>query len=836
MTSETVKVITRCRPLNQREKELKCQVIVNIDSSCGQCSLINPDDRSAPPKTFTFDGAYYTDSTTEQIYNEIVFPIVESVTEGYNGTVFAYGQTGCGKSFTMQGTSDSAHRGIIPRDLLGTDIKKKLELKEHPETGVYVGNLSMHIVNDVRACEMIMETGWKNRSVGATLMNADSSRSHSIFTIYIERMQTIDLESSDVKFGKLNLVDLAGSERQSKTGAAGDRLKEATKINLSLSALGNVISALVDGKAKHIPFRDSKLTRLLQDSLGGNTKTLMVACISPADNNYDETLSTLRYANRAKNIQNKPRINEDPKDAKLREYQEEILWLKKMLEQQTSSLSSSSSPAGLSDNNSQQLQTQPQNDIVIEEIRQAYDNKMKDLLNKYEEEVKNKEKLKQDIDKLKSRYEHDKSTTNNNTDELNEQKESVLRAMKKLQAIENQMVGGEKANDAELKEKRARKKKIAEAKMNAISEALAQLNDDDKVLLKAYGDITEELRAKSMLMKKAKRRIQQLEQEVEDLQSEFESERTDYLETIRRLQEQMKLLTQILDKVQPLLKSECNYSNLMKIKEDAIWDENIQQWILPNVSFGRIRLPPASQQQQQSMQPPTITTPTSKQSSPDNRREITPSRLYRPDSPNLIFDSDIVDGHSNSTDMNGGYNNEDKLLRKLENSQSDDIVTNYLMPKRRQQLLNTLHKLKLSVPELDDQQQDNELIITTMNNNNMNPHLIINSGNNNGNIIHGLDTKLNYLTSVSNRINERFQTRMTMLSNNNNDNIHQLNPNSNHGIIMNHYPNHYNSHSSSSIMNGHHNHHHQHHNHHQYPFTQSADTAPRKLLPLKRIT
>lgn len=234
------------------------------------------------------------------------------------------------------------------RDLLGTDIKKKLELKEHPETGVYVGNLSMHIVNDVRACEMIMETGWKNRSVGATLMNADSSRSHSIFTIYIERMQTIDLESSDVKFGKLNLVDLAGSERQSKTGAAGDRLKEATKINLSLSALGNVISALVDGKAKHIPFRDSKLTRLLQDSLGGNTKTLMVACISPADNNYDETLSTLRYANRAKNIQNKPRINEDPKDAKLREYQEEILWLKKMLEQQTSSLSSSSSPAGLS--------------------------------------------------------------------------------------------------------------------------------------------------------------------------------------------------------------------------------------------------------------------------------------------------------------------------------------------------------------------------------------------------------------------------------------------------------------------------------------------------------
>merc|ERR1719309_1310793 len=134
-----------------------------------------------------------------------------------------------------------------------------------------------------------------------------------------------------IRKGKLNLVDLAGSERQAKTGATGDRLKEATKINLSLSALGNVISALVDGKSKHIPYRDSKLTRLLQDSLGGNTKTLMVACLSPADNNYEETLSTLRYANRAKNIKNKPTINEDPKDALLRQYQDEIRKLKRML-------------------------------------------------------------------------------------------------------------------------------------------------------------------------------------------------------------------------------------------------------------------------------------------------------------------------------------------------------------------------------------------------------------------------------------------------------------------------------------------------------------------------
>ena len=166
-------------------------------------------------------------------------------------------------------------------------------------------------------------------------MNDESSRSHSIFTIFIETQETIDVSiinklkgEEKFKVGKLNLVDLAGSERQSKTGAEGDRLKEATKINLSLSALMNVISALVDGKHTHIPFRDSKLTRLLQDSLGGNTKTVMVACGSPADDNYDETLNTMRYADRAKQIKNKPRVNEDPKDALLREYADEISALK----------------------------------------------------------------------------------------------------------------------------------------------------------------------------------------------------------------------------------------------------------------------------------------------------------------------------------------------------------------------------------------------------------------------------------------------------------------------------------------------------------------------------
>jgi hypothetical protein len=371
---ESVRVVVKCRPMNQRERGLKCDEVVSIDGNKAQCTILNPCDRSAPPKTFTFDGAYGPDSTNEQIYADVAFPLVDGVTEGYNGTVFAYGQTGCGKTYTIQGCDDSPEqRGVVPRaiiqifdtasvadsetrylirasyleiyneeirDLLGRDTKVKLELREHSDGTVFVKDLSTHPVFGVRDCEQVMERGWKHRSTGATLMNVNSSRSHSIFTIYVERCDEKSADSTGnlhsdgvgrIRASKLNLVDLAGSERQSKTGATGDRQREAAKINLSLSALGNVISALVDGRSKHIPYRDSKLTRLLQDSLGGNTKTLMIACVSPAADSYDETLSTLRYANRAKNIRNKPIINEDPKDAMIRQYIDEINRLKAML-------------------------------------------------------------------------------------------------------------------------------------------------------------------------------------------------------------------------------------------------------------------------------------------------------------------------------------------------------------------------------------------------------------------------------------------------------------------------------------------------------------------------
>nr|XP_016852542.1 PREDICTED: kinesin-like protein KIF17 isoform X5 [Anolis carolinensis] len=298
------------------------------------------------------------------------------------------------------------------RDLLGSNTKQKLELKEHPEKGVYVKGLSQHTVHSIAQCEHIMETGWRNRAVGYTLMNKDSSRSHSIFTINME-IYVVDERGQDyLRAAKLNLVDLAGSERQSKTGAVGERLKEATKINLSLSALGNVISALADGRSKHVPYRDSKLTRVLQDSLGGNTKTLMIACLSPADNNYDESLSTLRYAHRAKNIKNKPRINEDPKDALLREYQEEIKTLKAILAQQLNSgrcqelsLPLPSEAAKPEVKTEPSLESQVDVEKEKQQIREEYEEQLARLKADYEAEQESRVRLEEDISALRNAFE-----------------------------------------------------------------------------------------------------------------------------------------------------------------------------------------------------------------------------------------------------------------------------------------------------------------------------------------------------------------------------------------------------------------------------------------------
>ena len=332
--SETVKVVVRCRPLMEKEKSQGHKNIVTVDER-NKTVDVSGKELGKDSKRYTYDQVYSQNSEQAVIYKNAFSPLIQSAIDGYNGTIFAYGQTGTGKTHTMEGVRDDpVHKGVIPRsfdqifshienhgkndagsivqylvrasyleiyqeeikDLLSKDVQKKLDLRENPDKGVYVKDLLSFVVKSTKEISHVMKVGNSNRSVGRTNMNEHSSRSHAIFIITIECASTDPAQPNEkpsIRVGKLNLVDLAGSERQSKTGSTGQRLQEATKINLSLSTLGNVISALVK-KDSHIPYRDSKLTRLLQDSLGGNSKTVMVANIGPANYNYDETCNTLQ--------------------------------------------------------------------------------------------------------------------------------------------------------------------------------------------------------------------------------------------------------------------------------------------------------------------------------------------------------------------------------------------------------------------------------------------------------------------------------------------------------------------------------------------------------------
>jgi len=717
--NEAVKVIVRCRPMNKREKDLKSQNVVFMDQATYSCSLVNPKEPNVPAKSFAFDGAYGPDSTTEAIYNDNGFALVEGVLEGYNGTVFAYGQTGCGKSFSMQGIPNPAtQRGIIPRafehifeaidasenmkylvqasyleiyneeirDLLGEDIKKKLDLKEHPELGIYVNKLSLHSVHNTQECEAMMVRGWNNRATGSTNMNAESSRSHSIFTVNIEMMDTT--QGEHIRKGKLNLVDLAGSERQAKTGASGDRLKEANKINMSLSALGNVISALVDGKSKHIPYRDSKLTRILQDSLGGNTKTMMVACLSPADNNYDETLSTLRYANRAKNIKNKPKINEDPKDAMLREYQTEIAKLKELLEK--------GGPVPSPNHNGVSMSTVPSEEMLEAErlrVRQEYENDMEEIRKKYQSEQESKAKIQAEVEEMRSHYEEklkevNEKSSQNNSEEIDTEQKLAVEKLKKLQA--SLVDGGKRAGDMDLKERRLKRKKAAEKRMKVLGEALGHVDSEDGVLVKVYDDIQTELSEKTAALKKLKQRVRGLNSEISDLQSEFEKDRQDYLDTIRKQDQQLLLLQAILDKIQPTIRKDCNYSNIDRMKNESVWMEENQWWRIPELLIHKTKLPPAGSFGQlagvaggEGEAGGGIQGVEVRRAEPGQGLSRTaPGRLQ-----GMEDDSDDENSH---------------LLKKLAKSEEEDIAGNYFKPKRASRLMaqakETQRTLNKSVP------------------------------------------------------------------------------------------------------------------------------------------
>jgi hypothetical protein len=335
------------------------------------------DPGNSVPHRFTFDTVYDDQSTQEEIYLGTAQESVLSTIEGFNNTIMAYGQTGTGKTHTMEGfkyNGTDPQRGIIPRAI--DEIFKYIECKEREDTkfmvrasylqiynesisdllrperynlniredvkkGIFVDGLSEWAVRNPSEIYSLLMKGANSRATAATNMNDVSSRSHAVFILIIERMKLNgdeDLTSREIRVGKLNLVDLAGSERVRVTGATGQRLEECKKINKSLSCLGNVISSLTDSKGpkSYIPYRDSKLTRLLEDSLGGNCKTTMMAMISPAVEAFSESLSSLKFAHRAKSIKNKAVINEDvDQRALLRKYENELKKLRAELEERS---------------------------------------------------------------------------------------------------------------------------------------------------------------------------------------------------------------------------------------------------------------------------------------------------------------------------------------------------------------------------------------------------------------------------------------------------------------------------------------------------------------------
>lgn len=628
-----VKVAVRCRPMSEKEIHAGHQSIVEFES---KTRIIVHDSSESPSDQlgtksgerrnishiYDFDAVFDFNSKQQEIYNEACKPIVDGILEGYNGTIFAYGQTGTGKTYTMEGSSQhslsktnfkqmtsSAQQtkvnnqlnlkrrgssalensksdvlmnendsiGIIPRafeqifdhigkhpqvqflirasyleiyqeeihDLLRKDRSIKLDLHERSDIGVYVKDLTSFVCKSIKEIERVMRVGNQNRMVGATDMNERSSRSHAIFMITVEQQSIINTEitlknnvsnqkgvsnpEQVIKVGKLNLVDLAGSERQRKTNSFGQRQKESIKINLSLSALGNVINSLtklhtqqeqsinnsgrnsISAGSGFTPYRDSKLTRLLQDSLGGNSKTLMIANIGPASYNYDETINTLNYASRAKCIKNSPRLNEDPKDALLRKLQKEIDELRTRL----ASMNDKSN-SGL-DNTDEQSKSSGRND-----------HKFGDNISVEKELATLKHKLSSLESKLLNGYKIDTGNTLN---------QSLLQDYTQSQELELEKSRVELANQAERE--------------RAIRDELEKREEAEMLVLESFSSIQQEVDAKKRLIRQILLKIKSIRDELESTQTAYrlELDELDQLQYV--LQKELKLKCLIMDNFIP---------------------------------------------------------------------------------------------------------------------------------------------------------------------------------------------------------------------------------------------------------------------------------------------
>ncbi|KAH8264959.1 hypothetical protein KR038_008856 [Drosophila bunnanda] len=586
--NECVQVVVRCRPMSNRERSEGSPEVVNVYPNRGVVELQNVVDANKEQrKVFTYDAAYDATANQTTLYHEVVFPLVSSVLEGFNGCIFAYGQTGTGKTFTMEGVRGNDElMGIIPRtfeqiwlhinrtenfqflvdvsyleiymeelrDLLKPN-SKNLEVRERG-SGVYVPNL--HAINCKSVDDMIrvMQVGNKNRTVGFTNMNEHSSRSHAIFMIKIEMCDT---ETNTIKVGKLNLIDLAGSERQSKTGASAERLKEASKINLALSSLGNVISALAES-SPHVPYRDSKLTRLLQDSLGGNSKTIMIANIGPSNYNYNETLTTLRYASRAKSIQNQPIKNEDPQDAKLKEYQAEIERLKRLIAPQQQQQTRRSEP--------KKRTKKPKKEIVAKEMAGSL--KASTIEQPVEEES--------DLDGAESESDKEnEAEVAKSNEELERERVENSKLAAKLAELEGQLVrGGKNLLDTYSERQIELEKKlveIAERKKREI-EIQQQLELQEETTLEIRErnvSLEQEVELKKRKLSKCYAKYLALQQELNDCKSDHNQDLRELEMAQNELVKELKRQLLIIDNFVPIEVKQRLYTQ-------AKYDEEQEEW------------------------------------------------------------------------------------------------------------------------------------------------------------------------------------------------------------------------------------------------------------------
>ncbi|XP_071440220.1 kinesin-II 95 kDa subunit-like [Hetaerina americana] len=611
----TITVVVRCRPMSEEEVRDGNTSVVEMVPKRGVIYIDNPRAEGGKMQ-FTFDAVYDECTKQEALYDETCRPVTDSVLCGFNGTIFAYGQTGTGKTYTMEGLrKNHEKRGIIPntfehlynqiarssnrqylisasymeiyqeniRDLLSTE-KKKLTLRETP-SGIRVIGMSSFVCKGVAEIDKIYKSGKRNRTTSSTRMNDHSSRSHAIFMITVECSDPC----GRIKVGRLNLVDLAGSERQSKSGTTGDRLKEAAKINLSLSALGNVISALSTGKSQHVPYRDSKLTRLLQDSLGGNSITVMVANIGPASINHEETLTTLRYANRAKNIKNVPQVNEDPKDTLLREFQEEICRLRSLLIQRQEEVArrqtisaNANQPSTSSTNKKRSRKLKHLSEKTEVEPAETAENNADTLMNEF---------LKSELDLL----ENERQKVANDSQLISAEKESLLAELEekseqlkqertlresllsRINSLESQLLrGGKNIIDHTNEQERAlehQRQEIAEQKRREV-EMMQKLEEKEESTLdlkETFSSLQQENESKTKKLRKMFSKLESIQQEIRDAYDEANEDRREMEANQKNMLKELKLLYVIIDNFIPVEEKNKLLSRIRYNNEDDSW-------------------------------------------------------------------------------------------------------------------------------------------------------------------------------------------------------------------------------------------------------------------------